>query len=196
MSASDVQRWQDANQRQLFGEVAVLRALLDGADEAELAAARAALAECERELEGPSAIETLATAFSLTEFERAVIVLAAATELEPGFGECCAKAAADPRRPWATFALALSRIPGAHWSALSASAALRRYRLIELEPGESALHGRLQISERVLVHLCGLASLDARLQGICELVGVPADEDLAPSQGRAIARLCALWRRC
>jgi hypothetical protein len=195
MSSADVQRWQAANQRLLFGEFAVLRARLTGADESELVAAQAALAGRQRELEGPSAIETLATAFALSEFERAVIVLAAATELEPGFGECCAKSAADPRRAWATFALALSRLPGAHWSALSTSGALRRYRLVELEPGESTLHGRLQISERVLGHLCGLAAVDARLQGMCELVGVPADNELAPSQGRAIARLCALWRR-
>jgi len=190
-----VQRWQDANQRQLFGEFAVLRARLEGVADSELAVAQAALAERERELVGPSAIETLAGAFALSDFERAVVILATATELEPGFGECCAKAVADPRRPWATFALALSRLPGAHWSALTAAAALRRYRLVEVDPGESTLHGRLHVSERVLIHLCGLGALDSRLQGLCEPVGVPADDELAPSQATAVARLCSLWRR-
>jgi hypothetical protein len=190
---TDLERWQEANQRYLFAAIAALGARLQPDDTA--AVETAAVEDDVSELEAPAAIDSLATAFDLSSFERSVVLLAAGTELQPGFAQRCAAAADDARRPWASFALALSRLPGAHWSAMAATRPLRRFRLVEIDGAESTLHGRLRIAERVLAHLCGVPSLDPRLQGICEPVPPPAVEELAPSHAQAVGRASSLWRR-
>jgi hypothetical protein len=192
-----LERWQAANQRHLFAAIAALSVRL-APDDAEVRA-RAEAAEREvtaaqADLGGPAAIDALATAFGLSPFERATLLLAVGTELVPGVGDLCARAAADTRRPWLTFALALSHLEGAHWSALAPNGPLHQFRLVELDAGDSRLHGRLHPAERVTAELCGVSSLDARLLPLVEPVPAPGGE-LAPSQAAAVTRVVAAWRR-
>src|SRR5271165_2312571 len=65
------------------------------------------------------AIEFLAQAFGLSQFERALLLLCAAPELDQECADIYATAQADPSRSRPTFALALAVLPGAHWSALA-----------------------------------------------------------------------------
>jgi hypothetical protein len=81
-----------------------------------------------------------------------------------------------------SFALATLREP--HWDALAPSSALRRYRLVEVEPGHGLTRAPLRLDERVLHFLVGHNDLDERLTGIVARRAAPtrlADEhrDLA-----------------
>ncbi len=112
----------------------------------------------EREVESPM-LDRIVEAFNLTAFERDLMVLAAAVELDPTLPF------AD--RPWCEGGIALinarDRLPGADWSALSGSAALRRWQLISVDAGDP-LHGRLRMDERTLLALLGVSTVDASLQ--------------------------------
>ena len=83
-----------------------------------------------------------------------------------GFAAALAAAQHDPARPFATFALALAALPGAHWSALSP-----RRRAALLAPGgarraASLAQAPLRVDERILHYLTGIAHIDERLQGL------------------------------
>jgi ATPase family associated with various cellular activities (AAA) len=184
--------WAEANQRWLAASLAVLRGTLerhagaeaDGGDED----ARAALEAAAAALDDPPALERLAGAFGLSDFERDLLLMAAGVELDAGFAALC-REAAGARGP--TFSLALAALPGAHWSALTPAAPLRYWRLLEVSPGEALAAGPLRIDERVLHFLAGTPCLDERLQGLVEPVAPP--EHLAPSHARAAERVAALW---
>src|SRR5215216_1091526 len=77
------------------------------------------------------AVEYVCARFSLSSFERSVLLLCAAAELDSDVPGLCAKAQASVDLPYPTFSLALSLFSDAHWSALAPTSALRRLRLIE-----------------------------------------------------------------
>jgi vesicle-fusing ATPase len=134
---------------------------------------------------GATALADVAAAFGLSAFERRLLLLAAAVELD---GETAALAAAvqggsDPRP---TFVLAYAALPGAHWDALAPSSPLRRWRLLELGAGHTLATRPLRLDERVLHHLTGIPALDERLRGI---VAVAAPAPRAPSHERLAAGL-------
>lgn len=113
--------------------------------------------------EGPLA--ALATAFSLTPFERSVLALLAGVELEPAVSRAVAAFHQDPTRTTATVATALATLPDPHWSAFSNLAPLRRWRLIATDAGPLT-HAAIRLDERVLLFLLRLPSEDERLRGI------------------------------
>lgn len=137
-----------------------------------------------------TALAELAATFGLSAFERRLLLLAAAVELD---SETAALSAAvqgggDPRP---TFALALAALPGGHWDALAPDSPLRRWRLLELGPGHTLATRALRLDERVLHHLTGIPALDERLRG---LVAVASPAPLAPSHERLageVARVVA-----
>jgi hypothetical protein len=139
----------------------------------------------------PPALETLCAAFSLSPFERGVLLLAAGRELDAGFGACCVAAHGDPRRDYPTFSLALAALPGAHWSALAPSAPLRHWRLLDLEHGEALTTAPLRADERVLHFLTGLNYLDERLQGLVQRIA--PETELPPSQFDIVRRIAETW---
>ncbi|HYX40255.1 MAG TPA: ATP-binding protein, partial [Pyrinomonadaceae bacterium] len=150
------------------------------------------LEQAERALPAPSALEQLCAAFSLSPFERDVLLLCAGVELDTAFAELCARAQTGARCTYPTFSLALAALASAHWSALTPDAPLRRWRLIEVESGRDALvQSRLRIDERVLHALAGVAYLDERLRGLLEVVPVPAS--LPPSQFALVERIATFW---
>jgi SpoVK/Ycf46/Vps4 family AAA+-type ATPase len=132
----------------------------------------------------PCALDTVCTAFRLSAFERDLLLLCAGPDLDAGFAALVGAANDDPRKTSPTFSLALAALPEAHWSALAATAPLRRWRLIEVGPGESLTTSSLRIEERVLHFLAGVAGTEERLQGLIQLVAAPA---LLPESQRAAA---------
>src|SRR5262245_49187739 len=177
--------WLEANQRQLTAAVGVVRAQLEvcGSNTAEassqLAQARAELERAEGMMHEPPAIDRLCAIFGLSSFERQVLVLAAGVELSSALGELCARLLSEPSKPQATFGLALAALPAAHWSALTPASPLRRWRLIEVLPGQSLTSGAIRIDERVLGYLTGLEFLDERVSGFVDRV--PPHAGIAPS---------------
>ena len=87
----------------------------------------------------------------------------------------------------------MAALPDAHWSALSPSAPLRYWRLIEVANGDVLTTNPLRIDERVLHYLVGVSQLDERLDGLFEPVAVP--EGLPPSHRAVAHEIALLWSR-
>ena len=85
-----------------------------------------------------AALIKLCDIFDLSTFERDILLLCAGVELDATMGPLCALAQSDPKKNFPTLGLALSLFPDSHWSALTARAPLRRWRLIELHSGMGA----------------------------------------------------------
>ncbi|GAA2634718.1 ATP-binding protein [Paractinoplanes durhamensis] len=118
----------------------------------------------------PSTLQALVECFGLSRFERSVLLLAAAVELDPSTAGRCAKAGGDA---YPSFGLALAALPEPHWSALTPVAPLRRWRLVEPADETRLTGSALRIDERVLHFLAGSPYLDARLHGMLRPVPPP-----------------------
>ena len=187
------QDWLDANQRHLAAAVATVRRLLlsrdpdrpsdrpietGGTTHVDPGASPLA-----HGMSQPPALDALCRIFGLTEFERAVVVMCAGTELDGNF----------PSGP--TFGLALAALPGAHWSALLPSSPLRRWHLVELGAGGSPsapiTTRPLRIDERILHYLTGLTHVDERLAGL--VADLDIDLDVVPTHWAIAQRVAAAW---
>ena len=158
-----------------------------GPGEAAAPSADAALAS----LPGIAPLDALVACFSFTSFERDLVLLAAAHELEPTAAARCAAACGDPERAYPTFSLALAALAEPHWSALTPVAPLRRWRIVELDDESRLTTSRLRLDERILHFLLGSPYLDARLHG--QLRRTPVPKALTPSYDLAATRLAEGW---
>jgi hypothetical protein len=177
--------WHATNQRLLTAEVARVRGLL------ESHAAGRGPGPQPREAGCAPALAAICRSHDLSPFERDVLVMCAAMELEGTFAAACAAAHGDASCAYPTFGLALAALPDAHWSALTPDAALRRWRLVELDPGGTLTGAWLRIDEAVLHFLAGVFCIDERLGGLVERVAAP--DDLPPSQQAVAAQVAGLW---
>jgi hypothetical protein len=196
--------WLAANQRSLMAEVEAVRSALlarsgrdapatsAGSPEPQESPAPAAQPPAPPAAGLPSVLDAVCAQLSLSGFERRIIVLCAAPELDGRFGEVLGAAQGDPARAYPTFGLALAAFPDAHWSALSPWAPLRRWRLIEPGPGLLTA-APLHIDEWLLHMLTGAGDLDQRLAAVVR----PLEEaGPAPaSAAAAVETLTAAWRR-
>src|SRR5262249_60804609 len=82
--------------------------------------------------ETPTALELLSDRLGLSPFERNVLFLCAAMELDTRIAGLCAHAQDDPSKPFPTFALTLALFDEPSWDALSPERPLRFWRLIEI----------------------------------------------------------------
>jgi hypothetical protein len=170
-----------ANQRALMAEVAAVRAMLLEPGGATAPASSPPAAAC---------LDAVCACFGLSSFERRIVVLCAAPELDGKFGEVLAAAYEDPALAHPTFGLALAAFPEAHWSALAPWSPLRHWRLVELGRG-SLTTAPLHIDEWLLHGLTGAGGMDQRLTPIVRpLVEV---HSLPASAERAADALAAAW---
>ncbi len=186
--------WTRANQQLLVAEFARLRALLmphhdDDARRAPPADTAPPLDTQDPRMTAPAAIDTLAQRFGLSGFERDLLLLAAGVEMDATLAALCNEAQGRSGAPCASFGLALATLPDAHWSALAPTAALRRWRLLELDEQAGITHGRLRIDERILHYLAGLNLLDPRLEPL--LVPIRAAGTMADAHTDVAERLAA-----
>ena len=160
----------------LVAELDVLRARLRAAAGAEPAAAAGAdLARAEAELlarpAGPTPLDLLADGFTLSAFERAVLLLTAGPELVAAVASELEAVGGQPRP---SFSLALGLLPDAHWSAMTPAGPLRRWALVELLDPASPAHSPLRVAERVLHFLAGAGHMDVDVAAVARPIGVPA----------------------
>ena len=183
--------WITANQNLLAAEFSRLKARLRGADgamaDAQLEAARSVL-------DGQAAIDIIAERFGLSGFERELLLLTGAVEMDSEIATLCAGAGGSAQYPWATFGLALAVLEEPHWSALAPMHPLRRWRLIETGTDASLTSCRLQIDERILHYLAGINYLDPRLQTILQEITHP--ESIAESQLGSARDIVSAMERC
>lgn len=160
--------------------------IADGADGGSaVAGAQAASAIAAAAIE-PPAFERIVQVFGLSGFERDVLLLAAAVEMDPALATLVA-AVQQSRHRTLSFGLALGLLEGAHWSALSPQAPLRRWRLIEVDGSLPLTQAALRIDERILHAMAGLGEPDARLRPLLEPLSAP--ELQAPSHARMAGAL-------
>jgi hypothetical protein len=175
-----------ASRDAVLAELDVLRAHVRGDD----ATQQEVLARAARDrLPGPSALDEVATGFGLSQFERAILLLAAGPELVARTGEELAGLGAGRRL---TFGTALAVLPDPHWSALTPPAPLRRWELVTLADPSNITGSPLVVDERVLHHLAGAGYLDSRLAALARRLPPP---DWLPTELAAAAeRIAAAWR--
>jgi vesicle-fusing ATPase len=111
-------------------------------------------------------LRRLVDRLGLSPFERDVVLLAAAVELDGEVAALVARAGGGDPRP--TFALALTVLPEPHWDCLVPQRPLRRWHLLDLGPGATLANRPLTIDEDVLHWVTGLADGDEGLEGLCE----------------------------
>ena len=187
--------WLAANQRALVAEVEAVRSLLlarSGRDAPAAPDGPRPQPPAPPAAGPPSALDAVCAQLSLSGFERRIVVLCAAPELDGRFEEVLGAAQGDPARAYPTFGLALAAFPEAHWSALSPWAPLRRWRLIEPGPGLLTA-APLHIDEWLLHTLTGAGSLDQRLAAVVR----PLEQagPAAASAAAAVEALTAAWLR-
>lgn len=139
----------------------------------------------------PPALIVLSQRLGLTDFERSVLLLCAAMELDTSVADLCARAQGDRARAYPTFALALAMFPNPAWDALSPERPLRHWRLLEIsQPAAVPLSvSALRADERIINFLKGVAYVDDRLAALISPIEEPNDEP-PPSQ-RSLATTVA-----
>lgn len=115
-------------------------------------------------MEPHPALLILAERFGLSRFERDVLLLCAAMELDTGIASLCSLAQGN-NRPYPTFGLALTLFEEPVWEALSPERPLRHWRLLEInQPAAQPLTtSALRADERIVNYLKGLNYVDDRL---------------------------------
>jgi len=186
--------WANLNQRYLLEAVGSLRERLDSGTAIQPKPSTEPLPKPDWSDDQPSpALETLCRVFRLSDFERGIVLLCAAIELDPSLAQTCAVLQGNPPRPYPTFNLALHSLPDPHWDALSPMARLRYWQLIEVQ-GDDVLSTRpLYLDEQILHYLMGIPYIEPALDGLVTLL--PATEGLPPSQQVLATRLQQLWSR-
>lgn len=125
-------------------------------------------------LRNSGAIPWLSETFRLSSFETDLLMLCAAVEMDSDIASLCAELNGDPRKYAPTLGLALTAIPEAHWSALAPSSPLRRWRLLNIVPGDQLTATPLGIDEKVLHFLAGVQVPEPQLAGFASLVTAAA----------------------
>ena len=172
--------WNEANQAYLVAEFSRLKHRLAAkSDQPSAQATRTdkAVAKARKALKEPPAIDRLSELLGLSAFERQIVLLCAGVEMDSKLATQCAEAQGHAQRPYATFGLAMAIFPDPHWSALTPSRPLRRFRLVEVETGHGLTSAPLRIDERILHYLAGVNLINPRLESLVQanrsLVGSP-----------------------
>ena len=192
-------QWYDANQQYLSASIALIRCLVEQYSVDSLNSVdnlsnkdkyKQALQKAAEALPAPSALERICQIFSLSSFERDVLLLCAAMELSNEFASVCSAAQPEGQKPYPTLGLALAALPNPHWDAIAPYAPLRRWRLIQIGEGHALTVCPLRIDERILHYLFGIQYLDERLSGMIE--PLQSSNDLVPSHQTVAEKVAAV----
>jgi len=160
----------------------------------ELDALREQIAERARCAPTPP-LEALSKLFGLSRFEKSVLLLCAAAELDRAIPTLCGEAlGSEENAP--TLGLCLELFDEPRWDVLSPERPLRRWQLIEiLQRGALPLTASpLRIDPRILHFLRGLEVRDERLAPHTCPFDVEPASPLAESQLDLLAEIDAIWR--
>jgi SpoVK/Ycf46/Vps4 family AAA+-type ATPase len=191
----DSKDWVESNQKYLAACVASIKSQLK---EKINPAENTGLTEVSKlpiwTLETPAAIDSLCGLFGLSQFEKSILLLCAAVELDSETAQLCASANGNSSSPYPTFGLAMALFEDAHWSALTPASPLRRFKLVETLDSQSLTlkDSPLRINERVLHYITGISYLEPRLNGI--LRPVSDNSELLDSHRSIVEKILLLWQ--
>ena len=209
MNIKQSSQWQNANIKYLMASVAVIEQILSSyitepencLSSLKVEQARLELIAAASAMPFPSALQELAIAFNLSDFERDVLLLCAGMELQQNFDSLCAEAQGNGELSYPTFNLAMSVLSAPHWSAISPDNPLRRWQLIEVVRGKTITHSELRINERILHYLIGVDCLDEAFKGIIKPVSASEEmvrsrrQQLSGSHSTIASQIAALWSK-
>ncbi|MDH4076736.1 MAG: ATP-binding protein [Acidimicrobiia bacterium] len=194
---NDENSWYDDNYRWLAAGVRLVAHDLEwghgvlASDPARSAERRDLVAEQQEvraAMSSPPALDVIANTFGLSSFERNVLLLCAATELDGNVATICAEMQGG-NSYYPTLSLALGAFPDADWGAITPNAPLRHWRLVTVGERPSVTLAPLRIDERVLSYLTGIDTVDESLGGFLE----PPERDVVPSHGNVARTMAAAW---
>ncbi|WP_045856247.1 ATP-binding protein [Teredinibacter purpureus] len=148
------------------------RCLAVGLEDVRRACYRALSREYEKEIPkqnesfDDAALTRLCVIFRLSPFERQLLLLCAAAQLEGEFGELYGAIVGDPKRHFPTFDLALTLFNGGQWLPFSPQSTIRYWRLLEMNDTQQPNLTPLRINETVLHYITGFASSDSALSAL------------------------------
>jgi ATPase family associated with various cellular activities (AAA) len=189
VSAEDAAAWRTRNHCHLVACTQQIRRSLERAlnrNREEPAAA-----EVQTPVEERAAIDSIRRTFALSPFERQILLLCVASELDAEVGRLCASLNGDPQARAPTFAIALAALADSHWSALSPDGPLRHHRLIDVLPGPTLTTSPLRVEERVLHYIVGIDASESRISGLVETLDNAGE--LAPSHFELARRITDAW---
>ena len=155
------------------------------------------MAEAETKEDALPALIMLGQRLQLTRFEREVLLLCVAMELDTRVASLCARAQDDTNKPYPTFALALALFDEPSWDMVSPERPLRYWRLIEINQSaaQPLTTSPLRAEERVVNYVKGLNYLDDRLAALVGSLEINEQEDLPPSQQLIVEQIVRSWRQ-
>lgn len=164
--------------------------LLTLVTENDVAQKAAAMDAAESQMQSPPALVELANILGLSRFERDLLFLCIAMELDTGIAALCAQAQNDGQRLHPTFALALSLFDDeATWDVLSPKRPLRYFRLVEIyQPGaQTLITSQLRADERIVNYVKGLDYVDERLTSLFAPLQIDENKPDLPSSQQTLA---------
>ncbi|HLK88347.1 MAG TPA: AAA family ATPase [Polyangia bacterium] len=135
-----------------------------------------------------TALARLGAVLGLSTFERDLLLLTAAVQVDPTL----LAAAGKPADVRPTLGLAFALLGENAWGALSPGSPLQRYHLLVADPTDLYLLAPLRIDESVLAFLLGASASDGRAVDLVEWVHPVAF--LSPTHTRVADRMAAFWR--
>ncbi len=161
-------------------------------DEIANAAARVAHTE---QCTPPPALVELAARLGLSRFERDILLLCAALDLDPSVADLCARAHGNDHMRYPTFGLALEMLPDPAWDAVAPRGGLRYWKLVEItqRSGEGLISAALRADERIVNYVKGLNDLDDRLSPVVTSLDSSAAAQLPDSQQVLAQRIEREW---
>ena len=168
------------------------------ANDEQVKRAAAEMAAAEAQMDPPPALVLLSRRLGLSHFERDILLLCAALELDTRIANLCSRVQDDPAKPYPTFALALTIFSEPTWDALSPERPLRHWRLLEInQPGSQPLTtSALRADERIVNYMKGLNYLDDRLTPLLTPIApINTDNALPASQQSVVEAILHRWQQ-
>jgi len=140
------------------------------------------------EMPQPPALALLGQRFGLSRFEREVLLLCAATELDTRIASLLARVQGDPSRSYPTFALAFALFDDPAWDVLSPERQLRYWKMLEIDQsyGQPLISCPLHLDQRIMDYIKGLNYLDGRLSPLLSSLDIATEEAQLPASQQAV----------
>ena len=143
------------------------------------------------QLTSTPALVRLAQQLCLSKFEREMLLLCVAMELDPRIGYLCAAIHGDPTMSYPTFSLAMSVFDDPAWDILSPERPLRFWKLLEINqsPQTTLMMSPLRADERIVNYIKGLNYIDDRVSPLISKMGHRHEEILLSDSQQEFAKL-------
>jgi len=141
-------------------------------------------------------LATLCTVFNLSPFDRYILLLCVATELEPYTRILCAEINRNDGLAYPTPYLACKTFPDATWSAFDPDSPLIEWQLIELKTEQVFTQSPINIDRGILFYLLRSSYTDPQLQSIIKPVNIDSKHQTLPfSHQRIVSQIVEIRSR-